>query len=100
MQRIQFGLNTEVELLMFIGNGGLQDLDYINTEPWRNNPRKNVEVLIDAYTFRSNSKMGYIAFMKTYNDNYAIKSFHLDNNKITTRELGSNSNKLTLKEGL
>ena len=90
----QFGLNTEADLLAFIGNDGLQDLTYWNTEPWRLNQNKDKEILVDAYKFRSNQKLGYIAFMKVVKGSYAIKSFHLDNVKLTLKDIGSNSEKL------
>ena len=44
--REQFGIYTDAELLEFIGNQGLEDLTYINTEPWRLNPRKDKEILM------------------------------------------------------
>ena len=88
--RKQFGLNTEADLLAFIGNNGLEDLVYKNTEPWRYNPKKYKEILIDAYKFRSNRKLGYIAFMKGISGNYVIKSFHLDNEKLTLKDIGNN----------
>ena len=96
----QFGLNTKTELLNFIGNGGLQDMSYVNTEPWRNKPQKITgEILIDSYNFRSNRKVGYIAFFKGIPGNYVIKSFHLDHNKITLGSVGNNSIKpLGVKE--
>jgi len=92
--RQQFGLNTKTDLLGFIGNDGLQDLTYVNTELWRNNPRKEKEILIDSYKFRSNNKRGYIAFMKGIPGNYMIKSFHLDHDKLTLKDIGNNSGKL------
>ena len=92
--RYQFGLNTKEELLTFIGNDGLQDLTYWNTEPWRLNQNKDKEILVDAYNFRTNQKLGYIAFMKLVKGNYAIKSFHPDNVKLTLKDIGSNSEKL------
>ena len=92
--RKQFGLNNKADLLAFIGNDGLQDLTYVNTEPWRNNPKRDKEVLIDAYKFRSNLKLGYIAFMKGVLNNYVIKSFHLDFNKLTLKDAGNDTNKL------
>ena len=92
--RMQFGLNTKADLLAFIGNEGLQDITYYNTEPWRNNPKKNKEILIDAYKFYSNRKHGYIAFMKGVSGNYVIKSFHLDFDKLILKDIGSNSEKL------
>jgi len=90
--RLQFGLNTKTILLEFIGNGGLQAMSYVNTEPWRNNPQKGFrEILIDSYKFRSNRKVGYIAFFKGIPGNYAIKSFHLDHDKITLGEAENKS---------
>ena len=91
--REQFGLNTKADLLAFIGNDGLQDLAYWNTEPWRYNRKKDKEILIDAYKFRSNRKLGYIAFMKGVSGNYVIKSFHLDNEKLTLKDIINNSEK-------
>jgi hypothetical protein len=97
--RLQFGLNTKAGLLAFIGNQGLQNVTYVNTELWRNNPRKDKDIYIDAYKFRSNQKVGYIAFMKGVTGKYMIKSFHLDHDKMTTRDLGAYSTKL-LKDGI
>ena len=97
--RIQFGINTKSELIAFIGNQGLQNLTYVDTELWRNNPRKNEDIYIDAYKFCSNHKKGYIAFMKGAVCKYVIKSFHLDYDKLTTKDLGTYSTKL-LKEGI
>lgn len=96
--RVQFGLNTKAELLKFIGNQGLQDLIYCNTELWKNNPRKDKEIYVDAYKFRSNKKIGYIAFMKSFADKYVIKSFHLDYNKITLKGLSINTERLLKDE--
>jgi len=88
----QFGLNTEKEILKFIANGGLQTMIFVNTKPWRNNPRKNIgEIFIDSYIFHSNKKEGYIAFYQGPKGNYIIKSFHLDNDKLTLANVGNNS---------
>jgi hypothetical protein len=90
--REQFGLNTQADLLEFIGNNGLQGLVFLNSEPWRLNPKKDTEVLVDAYTFYSNRKNGYIAFMKASQNNfrYVIKSFHMVQEKLTLSDIGSN----------
>ena len=97
--RNQFGLNTKTELLTFIGNQGLQNLKYLNTEPWRLKPERiKGDVFIDAYNFYSNQKIGYIAFMKGANCKYAIKSFHWDHDKFTTKNLGANTTKLLKDE--
>jgi hypothetical protein len=84
-------VNTASELLAFIGNGGLGAMEYVGTEPWRNNPHKEVEILIDAYKFWTNRMVGYIAFMKGFNIRFIIKSFHLNNDKITLSQIGNNS---------
>ena len=97
--RQQFGLNKKTDLIEFIGNQGLQDVTYWNTELWRKNPNKNEDIYIDAYKFRSTQKQGYIAFMKGFTCKYVIKSFHLDNEKITLKDIGVNTAK-QLKEGL
>ena len=92
--REQFGINSKADLLDFIGNHGLEDLTYINTKPFENNQKKGKDILIDAYKFRSNNKLGYIAFMKGVSGQYVIKSFHLDNVKLTLKDIGSNTKKL------
>lgn len=77
-----FGLKTKSELLDFIGNNGLEDLQFVNTKEWENNPNKKETIWVDAYEFRSMYKLGYIAFM--YNEKtskWLIKSFHLSENR-------------------
>lgn len=36
--RNDFGLKTSGEILRFIANGGLQQLEFINSKPWEKNP--------------------------------------------------------------
>ena len=82
-----FGLKTKSNLLDFIGNNGLEDLKFVNTKEWENNPDKTIIIFVDAYEFRSMCKLGYIAFM--YNEKtfkWLIKSFHLSENRNTTME--------------
>lgn len=87
-----FNLNTEKELLEFIGNGGLEDLAYVNTKPWENNPDKDIkEIFVDAYRFRSGRKIGYMAILKGLPGNYVIKSFHKNYNKAKSTDVGNNS---------
>ena len=87
-----FNLNTKKELLEFIGNGGLEDLTYVNTKPWKKNPDKDISViLVDAYKFRSGRKIGYIAILKGLPGNFVIKSFHKDNNRSKPANVGNNS---------
>ena len=73
-----FNLRTKSDLFNFISNNGLEDMQFVNTKNWENNPDKNNPVKVDAYEFRSMSVLGYIAFF--YNDKtkkWIIKSFHL-----------------------
>ena len=82
-----FGLKTKSNLLDFVGNNGLEDLKFLNTKEWENNPDKTIVIFVDAYEFRSMCKLGYIAFM--YNEKtfkWLIKSFHLSENRNTTME--------------
>lgn len=76
--RDDFGLNTKKTVLDFIYNDGLESPHYINTKPWENNPDPSL-IVIDAYSFYSGPKQGYMAFffsMKT--KRWLIKSFKLN----------------------
>lgn len=76
-----FGLKTQKAILSFIFNGGLENLDFVNTKLWENNPNPSLPINVDAYEFTSVSKLGYIAFF--YNgrtSRWVIKSFHLSAN--------------------
>jgi hypothetical protein len=88
--RSYFHLYTEKDLLTFINGRGLENLQYINTMPWDFNPHKPPDIDIDAYSFYSGMKYGYIAFMyvpKT--GKWRIKSFK-PNSKPNIRELRAN----------
>ena len=77
-----FNLPTRQSLLDFIFNDGLENLDFLNTKEWENNPDQSTQVMVDAYEFTSLSKLGYIAFMfinKT--SKWLIKSFHPSENR-------------------
>jgi hypothetical protein len=83
-----FGLKTKGEIKNFIGNDGLEDLNFINTKEWENNPDKSFTILVDAYEFKSRYKLGYIAFM--YNKKtgfWIVKSFHPSINNSFVMEL-------------
>jgi len=76
-----FGLKTKTALLDFIGNDGLEELEFINSKPWENNKDTTRVIWVDAYEFKSMCKLGYIAFM--HNEltiKWLIKSFHLSEN--------------------
>lgn len=71
-----FNLKTKSQLIGFIFNDGLEELRFINTKPWENNPDKNNPVMIDAYEFRTLGKLGYIAFgHNNITGKWFIKSF-------------------------
>lgn len=77
-----FNLPTRKSLLDFIFYGGLENLDFLNTKEWKDNPDKSIKVMVDAYEFASFGILGYIAFMfinKT--SKWLIKSFHLSENR-------------------
>jgi hypothetical protein len=83
-----FGLKTQKSLLDFIANGGLEDLTFVNTKEWENNPDKSHPIDVDAYEFRSMCKLGYIAFLfNDITDKWIIKSFHLSENRNNAMEL-------------
>lgn len=74
-----FNLHTDREILDFILNKGLEQLDFFNTKPWENNRDPSDEILVDAYHVSSGPRYGYIAFLyieKT--EKWLIKSFKLD----------------------
>lgn len=82
-----FNLRTPVELKGFIYGGGLENLTFINSKDWENNPDPNHKIKVDAYEFMSLSKLGYIAFMRNENTGkWLIKSFHLSNKRNTEME--------------
>ncbi len=85
--RDDFNLSSKKNLLEFISNDGLESLKFVNTKPWGKNPNPQQEIFVDAYEFRSLSKLGYLAFM--YNEKtskWIIKSFHLSTNQNTTMQ--------------
>jgi len=76
--RNDFGLKTSGEILRFIANGGLEQLEFINSKPWENNPDPSWPMIVDGYEFVSLMKRGYVAFMYNKITGYwTIKSFHI-----------------------
>jgi hypothetical protein len=83
-----FKLKTKSELLDFILNGGLENLEFINSKIWEENPSPSVPIFVDAYHFKSLYMLGYIAFFKNNsNGNWMIKSFHLSDQRNTELEI-------------
>ena len=75
-----FHLYTKPELLGFIGNGGMEKLEFVNSKPLEKNIF-TVAPVIDAYEFYTRSILGYIAFYKSPNGKWVIKSFHQSENR-------------------
>jgi hypothetical protein len=76
-----FRLNTELDLLDFIANNGLEEIEPVNTKLWENNPDPTNKIYVDAYQFITGGILGYIAFFKNKNNDWVIKSFHLSNER-------------------
>ena len=82
-----FNIRSGKELIAFIGNGGLDNRRFKNTEPLRLDLAGNQGKMVDAYHFRDGKKYGYIAFI--YNEqknNWHIKSFK-DDTKILNSKI-------------
>lgn len=60
--REHFKLKTKTILLNFIYTGGLESPSHINTKVWEKNPNPSIRIMVDAYSFFSGLKYGYIAF--------------------------------------
>jgi len=76
-----FRLRGKKQILDFIENNGLENLHYLYSNEWKNNPNKNVIIMIDNYEFTSWGKLGFIAFRYNNKRNkWIIKSFHLSKN--------------------
>lgn len=75
--REYFNLHTEQRILDFIVSGGLENLLFINSKHWVNNPNPTNIVKVDAYNFRTGGKKGYMAFFRAPTGLWLIKSFKL-----------------------
>lgn len=73
-----FSLKTKEAILAFINAGGLENLEFINSIPFRLSsevPPPNC----DAYHFNSGFTIGYISFFYSeLSKHWVIKSFHRD----------------------
>lgn len=74
--RKDFRLQSSEDLKFFIGSG-FENSEYINTEIWDNNPLKETHPsYVDAYSFTSGKKTGYIAYCPNPKmKNWRLKSF-------------------------
>ena len=74
-----FNLRTEREILEFILNDGLENMRFINSAPWGNNPDPSIPIEVDAYRFSSGTRHGYFAYLfNKHTKKWHIKSFKPD----------------------
>lgn len=69
-----FGLWDEEAIITFIANDGIQKPTFQNSELWRGNPDSQKPIIIDSYRFITLEKVGYIAFFRTNEGHWSIKS--------------------------
>ena len=82
-----FMLRTKSELLAFITNGKMEELEFINSIPYRNS-NEIPQPFCDAYTFKSGYSSGYISlFVSQKSKKWVIKSFHRSKEGDTTLAL-------------
>ncbi len=75
--RRDFQLNTQDQILNFIGNKSWEDIEEESSGEWLNNPNPEIEIIVDAYVFWSGKKIGYLAFFQSpFTSEWVIKSFH------------------------
>lgn len=87
-----FNLKTEKEILDFISNGGLEKPQLQNITSKKKGQSQGV--LVDAYTFLSRTKHGYIAFFKAPTGIWIIKSFKKNAQAISTPVLTEDFKKI------
>ena len=77
------------KILKFIASGGLEGIEFLKLAPWRGSP-ENPPPVIDAYSFWTGGKKGYIAFFYSQREKqWEIKSFkeHMDHDNQLTNKL-------------
>lgn len=75
-----YNLNTQEELMDFLGEGEFDDHCFYDTQRWADNPHPDKPVWVDSYHFflkASVHPIGYFAFFKNpLRDIWVLKSFH------------------------
>ncbi len=74
-----FNLRTKRALLEYISNEGMEELEFVNSIPYR----KSTDIpppFCDAYTFKSGYSSGYLSFyVSRGSEKWILKSFHRSN---------------------
>lgn len=70
-----FLINTASALLIFIGAGGLENPQFINSKVLEKTFKPEITIMVDAYRFCSGPKEGYIAIFQPQQNTWRIKSF-------------------------
>lgn len=75
--RRDFQLNTQDQILNFIGNKRWDGIESRGSSELESNPYPEFQTMIDAYVFCSGEKIGYLAFFQCpVTFKWVIKSFH------------------------
>jgi hypothetical protein len=83
-----FKLKTTNEILQYITNNGLENLQPEVTKIWEKNPDQSIKIYVDSYEFEAFSMKGYIAFFfNPKTSKWNIKSFHLSNKRNVAMEV-------------
>jgi len=69
-----FQLATVTDVLEFIGYGGMENPEYLNSKLWMKNPNPPNLIFVDAYSFFSGPDYGYVAFMRGATGRWLLKS--------------------------
>ena len=75
----ELALHSKSDILLFLSSSDMySELHFENTKEWENNPNPLVPVMVDAYTFLSEHKRCYLAYMYIRStDTWMIKSLHI-----------------------
>lgn len=81
---LELNLETRNEIIQFIANGGLEYCTHQTSKTLKYNiggilkdPLHPIPIIVDAYTFVTGRKMGYISFLRLQNGGWFIKSLCL-----------------------
>lgn len=73
--RILFDLKTPTDILRYIAGNAIEPLVLLEIEPYRESGPNQGE-LVYSYSFKTASRIGYLAFYKAKTGTWIIKSLH------------------------